>query len=410
MKVILAKLKSMPVSKIIRKVLISLLIVFLQLSGSALALAAKDAKPAKTSLKESRIKPKLGAAPIHPAKSARSNRKARAHSRSHQSIAKLRASPRRQAAHSPQKPHGQRSAKSIRENRGHRATNRRVKYALSILPPVFSAGELAGLNLTSDPLGLESNAAFILDASNARTLFEKHSDVALPIASITKLMTGLVVMEAGQNMDEMLEVTESDIDRERHTASKLSIGTKLSRADMLHIALMSSENRAASVLGHNYPGGLPAFVAAMNAKARAVGMSNTRFVDPTGLSSQNMASARDLAKLVIAAHKHPRIAQYTTHAGHAIDTGRRILTYANSNQLVGNADWDIEIQKTGYIREAGRCLVMQVKVDSRSIVMVFLDSKMSHARFSDANRMREWLRGEKAQPKAVLLKSADVQN
>jgi D-alanyl-D-alanine endopeptidase (penicillin-binding protein 7) len=289
-----------------------------------------------------------------------------------------------------------------------RAVHQRVAYRPA--PPVLSAGDLAGLNLTRDPLMLHSNVALVLDQSNAQVLFEKNSDVALPIASLTKLMTALVVVEAQQNMAEVLEVTEDDIDRIKHTSSRLPIGAKLSRADMLHIALMSSENRAASALGRHFPGGLPAFVAAMNAKAKALGMTDTHYVEPTGLSSQNVASARDLAKLVIAAHEQPLLAQYSTQDRYAVNGGRHMLQYVNSNRLIGNADWEIGLQKTGYISEAGRCLVMQVTIEGRAMVMVFLDADGSYARFADASRLRKWVLSQVSSEAGSDIMSAEKQN
>jgi D-alanyl-D-alanine endopeptidase (penicillin-binding protein 7) len=258
-------------------------------------------------------------------------------------------------------------------------------------PVLPTAGELAGLNLTRDPLMLNSNVAFMLDQSSSKVLYEKNSGVALPIASITKLMTGLVVLESGQNMNEMLEITEDDIDSEKHSFSKLQTGTKLARADLLRIALMSSENRAASALGRNYAGGLPAFVTAMNATAKTLGMTDTRYVDATGLSDQNVASARDLAKLVIAALGHPLLGQYSTTGAYEVDTGERVLRYVNSNRLVNNADWEIGLQKTGYLSSAGGCLVMQTKIEDHRVVMVFLDAKRKRGRIDDASRLRNWM-------------------
>ena len=257
--------------------------------------------------------------------------------------------------------------------------------------PVLSAGDKAGLNRTEDPLNLRSNAALVFDQSSAQVLFEKNSDVALPIASISKLMTGLVVVEAHQNMDEVLTVTDDDIDRLKHTSSRLPIGARLTRAKMLHIALMSSENRAASALGRHYPGGLSAFVAAMNAKAQSLGMGDTHYVEPTGLSSLNVSSANDLAKLVIAAHQHPIIREYTTQTDYQVDTGGPVLQYRNSNRLISNPTWEIGLQKTGYIIEAGRCMVMQAVIGGRSIVMIFLDSKGKYSRGADAGSIRKWL-------------------
>ena len=277
----------------------------------------------------------------------------------------------------------------------------RVAFApvIPAVPPVISAGDLAGLNLTHDPLDLKSSVALVMDQSNSQVLFDKNSNVALPIASITKLMTALVVVEAKQNMDEVLEVTADDVDHEKNSTSRLSVGSKLTRTNMLHIALMSSENRAASALGRNYPGGLPAFVVAMNAKAHALGMSDAHYVEPTGLSSHNVASARDLAKLVVAANEHPLLREYSTDTKYVVDTGRRSLQYSNSNHLVANPGWEIGIQKTGYITEAGRCLVMLAKIEGRSIVMVFLDSKGKQSRLADAGRIRKWI--ESVKPRAV---------
>ncbi len=263
--------------------------------------------------------------------------------------------------------------------------------SLPVVPPIMTAGDLAGLNLTQDPLALRSNVALVIDQASSQVLFEKNASIALPIASVTKLMTSLVVMEAHQNMEEVLTVTDDDVDREKHSSSRLRVGAQLSRDDMLHIALMSSENRAASALGRNYPGGLPAFVIAMNAKARSLGMMDTHYVDSTGLSSHNVASARDLAKLVVAAYNYPTIRQYSTDAKYMVEPSGHAVQYGSSNRLVLNKDWDIGLQKTGYINEAGHCLVMLTKVEGRSVVMVFLDSKGKLSHVADAARMRKWL-------------------
>lgn len=291
--------------------------------------------------------------------------------------------------------------KEVRGKRGRELVYQRIAPIplLPVVPPVMTAGDLAGLNLTRDPLDLKSNAALVLDQSTAEVLFEKNSQVALPIASITKLMTSLVVVEANQNMEEPISVTDEDIDREKFSHSRLRVGSQLTRTNMLHIALMSSENRAASALGRNYPGGLPAFVAAMNAKARSLGMVSTHYVDSTGLSSSNVSTARDLAKLVVAAHHHPLIRQYSTDSKYAVEPGGPMLQYRNSNHLVDNPDWQIGLQKTGYISEAGRCLVMQTQIEGRPIVMVFLDSKGKTSRLADAGRIRKWL--ENARPTAL---------
>jgi D-alanyl-D-alanine endopeptidase (penicillin-binding protein 7) len=269
----------------------------------------------------------------------------------------------------------------------------RVAYAPAVAIPSF--GDKEGLNLTRDELDLKSNVALVFDESNSQVLLDKNSEVALPIASITKLMTTLVVVEAKQDMNEMLEITDEDVDREKFSSSRLRPGTRMSRGDMMHIALMSSENRAASALGRNYPGGLAAAVAAMNAKAKALGMNDTHYVEPTGLSSQNVASARDLAKLVAAAHQEPLLCQYSTDPRYVVDTGGRPLQYANSNHLVSNPTWDILLQKTGYITEAGHCMVMRAMIEGRAIIMVFLDSKGKDSRLGDASRIRKWLEAVK---------------
>ncbi len=260
-----------------------------------------------------------------------------------------------------------------------------------------SFGDMEGLQYTQDPLELKSNAALVIDQENAQVLFEKNANVSLPIASITKLMTSLVVLEANQDMDEVLEVTNEDIDTEKGSSSRLRIGSKLKRSDMLHIALMSSENRAASALGRNYPGGLQACVAAMNAKAQSLGMLDTHYVDSTGLSSHNVASAQDLAKLVSAAYSQTLIRQYSTDTQYAVHPGGRPLEYTSSNRLTSSKDWEIGLQKTGYISEAGRCLVMQAMIEGRAVVMVFLDSKGKYSRFADAGRIRKWLETFKPQ-------------
>jgi D-alanyl-D-alanine endopeptidase (penicillin-binding protein 7) len=277
--------------------------------------------------------------------------------------------------------------------------------ALSGVPPMVTAGDLAGLSLTRDPLDLNSNAALVLDHTTNEVLFEKNAEISLPIASITKLMTSLVVVEANQDLDEILTVTEDDVDREKFSHSRLRVGSQLSRSNMLHIALMSSENRAAAALGRHYPGGISAFVAAMNAKAMALGMAGSRFSDSTGLSSSNVSSARDLAKLVMAAYQHPLIRQYSTDSRYVVDPGGRMLQYRNSNGLIENPDWEIGLQKTGYISEAGRCLVMQVHVSGRPVVMIFLDSKSKQSRLADAGRIRKWLENRGAS--AMSLRAAN---
>jgi D-alanyl-D-alanine endopeptidase (penicillin-binding protein 7) len=273
---------------------------------------------------------------------------------------------------------------------GRKVVYQRVRHAAPMVM-ARSVGELAGLHLTPDSLALKSNVAYVLDQNSAQVLFEKNANVALPIASITKLMTGLVVVQARQDMDEMLTITEADVDRLKFTSSRLRVGTRMSRGHMLHIALMSSENRAAAALGRNYPGGTSAFIAAMNGKARELGMTETHYVDANGLSSQNVSSAHDLAKLVAVAHQQALLRQYTTDPDYIVEADGRPMRFHNTNYLVAQPDWNIGLQKTGFINEAGRCLVMQAMIQGRDVIMVFLDSKGKMSRTADAGRMRRWL-------------------
>lgn len=251
-----------------------------------------------------------------------------------------------------------------------------------------TVGDMAGLDNTVDPLALRSNVAYVVDQNSAEVLFEKNANVALPIASLTKLMTGMVVMDARQDLDEVLRVTDDDVDRHKFSSSRLPVGASMTRRELLHIALMSSENRAASALGRNYPGGINAFVGAMNAKARELGMRDTHYVDSSGLSSRNVSSGRDLAKLVMAAHGNPVLREFSTTPNSTVQASGRTMHYRNTNYLVSLPDWNIGLQKTGFINEAGRCLVMQAMIHGRNVVMVFLDSKGKMSRTADAGRIR----------------------
>lgn len=282
-------------------------------------------------------------------------------------------------------------AKASVTSRSTRKVSSRRSIVRVVVPARPSFGQLAGLHQTQDPLDLKSSVAFVLDQDTNEVLLNKNSKAVLPIASITKLMTGLLVSEAHLPMDEMLTITQDDVDTEKGSSSRLAVGTQLSRGELLHLALMSSENRAASALGRNYPGGLSAFVAAMNAKARLLGMSDTRYVEPTGLSSQNQSSARDLAVLVKAAHEVPLLRELSTSPEHQVAIGSRQLQYRTTNRLVLNPSWDIGLQKTGYITEAGQCLVMQAELAGRKLIMVLLDSAGKYSRIGDAERIRKWL-------------------
>ena len=261
----------------------------------------------------------------------------------------------------------------------------------SLQPARLSYGQMAGLHQVSDPLALKSSVAFVIDQDTREVLLSKNEHAVLPIASLTKLMTAIIIREAQLPMDEMLTITQDDVDTEKGSSSRLRVGATLSRGELLHLSLMSSENRAAHALGRTYPGGLQAFVARMNAKAQALGMKDSRFVEPTGLSSRNQSSAPDLALLAFAAYSDPLLRELSTSEGHQVSVGRQILQYNNTNRLVKNPEWDIGLQKTGYISEAGRCLVMQAQVAGRKLVMVFLDSTGKLSRLGDAERVRRWV-------------------
>ncbi len=265
------------------------------------------------------------------------------------------------------------------------------KRVVRVVPERPSYGQLAGLHKTNDALELKSSVALVMDQQTNEVLLSKNSDAVLPIASITKLMTAVVVTAAQLPMNETLTITQEDVDTEKGSRSRLRVGTQLTREEMLHLALMSSENRAAHALGRNYPGGLSAFVEAMNAKAALLGMGDTHYVEPTGLSSKNQSSAKDLATLVKAAYEHPIIRELSTSPEYSVEVGNRELQFRTTNALVRNPSWDIGLQKTGYISEAGRCLVMQAKLAGRQLIMVFLDSAGKYSRLGDAERVRRWL-------------------
>jgi len=247
------------------------------------------------------------------------------------------------------------------------------------------------VRVRTDEPDLRSSSALVLDTTHQSVLYSRKAEMAAPIASITKLLTVLVVADAGQPLDEPIQLTTEDRIVGKGASSRLVLGTTLTRGDLIHLALMSSENRAAHALGRNYPGGLPAFVQAMNAKARRLGMTSAHFVDPAGLSSDNVASAEDLSKLVIAASENPVIREYSTDPGYEVKVGRKRLQFHNTNALVNNPTWNIIVQKTGYISEAGRCLVMQAVIQGRTVVIVLLNSVGKNTRVADAVRIRRWM-------------------
>jgi len=244
---------------------------------------------------------------------------------------------------------------------------------------------------TRPAVDIRSRAALIMRADTGQVLYAKNADQTLPIASITKLMTAMVVLDAGQPMNQILTITDSERDRLRGTTSRLAIGTRLSRSELLRLALMSSENRAAAALLRNYPGGPAAGVAAMNRKAQALGMTRTRFVEATGLSGDNRSTPTDLARLVRAAARYSTIRAYSTTPEYTVKVGRHLTQYRNTNPLVRNPQWNIAVTKTGYLNEAGRCLVMHTTVGGKPVVMVLMDSWGTLTRVGDAGRARRWM-------------------
>ena len=240
---------------------------------------------------------------------------------------------------------------------------------------------------------VQSSGVLVFDPTTGQTLFSKNAEHVTPIASITKIMTAMVVLDAKLPMDDPIEITTEDIDTVKNTRSRLPVGSHFRRDDLMRLALMASDNRAASALGRNFPGGLAAFVAAMNDKANALGLTQTHYVDSSGLSPANVSSPQDLGKLVAAASRYPLITEYsTTGAVHVtLPDSKRKLSFVNTNALVRNSDWKIGLSKTGYINEAGKCLVMQAMIANQPVVIVLLDSWGRLTRVADANRIRKWL-------------------
>jgi D-alanyl-D-alanine endopeptidase (penicillin-binding protein 7) len=241
---------------------------------------------------------------------------------------------------------------------------------------------------------VRSAAVLVADATNGEVIFERDAGRVAPIASITKLMTALVVLDGQQPLDEKVEITSDDRWKGKGAHSRLPVGAKLTRGDLLRLALMASENRAALVLARNYPGGKAAFVRTMNAKAKALGMTRTRFDDPSGLSSLNVSNARDLAKLLNVTSRDTRIREFSTLQSHEVRAGRSMLGYRNTNLLVGKPDWDILVQKTGFTNDAGECLVMQAMIGERPVNLVLLNSFGKLTRTADARRIRKWMEAQ----------------
>ena len=277
---------------------------------------------------------------------------------------------------------------------GLRVVKRGGKRSLVRIEPARpSFGQIYGLRATDDELDLRSSVALVVDQDTDEVLFSKNPQAVLPIASITKLMTALVVTQAALPLDELLTVDQDDVQATIGSKSRLAAGTQLTRGEMLHLSLMASENRAAHVLGRTYPGGMTRFVSDMNGTARSLGMSHTRYVEPTGLSESNQSSAQDLTRLVKAAFVHPIIRELSTSLEKVVAMGEKSVQFRNTNGLVRNPEWEIGLQKTGYISAAGRCLVMQAQMAGRKLIMVLLDSTGKYSRIGDAERLRHWLVG-----------------
>ena len=307
-----------------------------------------------------------------------------------------------QAAHQTthKRVHHQLDAKSQTVSKAHRhlASGKSHIQKVSDQTPLLNDKQMA----TLEPQ-LASAKALVMDQATGEILFAKNINTQTPIASVTKLMTAMVMLDAHLPMDEVLQVSDADVDMLRGSSSKLPVGSELTRAELLQMAIMSSENRAASALGRNYPGGINAFVMAMNEKARALGMSSTHFVDSTGLHCENVSTAADLSKMVRAAYNYPQIRQVSTTASQEFNVHgyRNPVNFSNTNLLVRNnsQNWVIGLSKTGYISEAGRCLVMQAEISGKSVVMVFLDSMGKFSRIGDAERIRKWMEARSFSPR-----------
>jgi len=337
--------------------------------------ASAASQPAKTRASK--------AARLRAEKSARATKAEKATLRAKSEARKRTIAARREEA----RPGGKHRRVSYTMDGRHHPAMRRVAFE----PRQPAGGAAFGLHESPGALMLRSSVAYVVDQNTLEPLFDKNSRAVVPIASISKLMTAMVVLDSKAPLDQRIEVTDEDRDFDKNTGSRLSVGSVLSREDMLHIALMASENRAAAALSRYYPGGRPAFIAAMNAKAKQLGMTDTHFENSTGLTPHNVSTARDLVKMVNAAYQYPLIRKFSTDRSYDVFTGKRTLAYNSTNALVRNASWDIGLQKTGFINEAGECLVMQATVHGRPTIMVLLDSTGKYSRFADASRLRAWL-------------------
>ena len=292
------------------------------------------------------------------------------------------------------------AAKSSTKHAAAAPSRSAAKNSLVAAKPAAKPVRHAAMEMDGDPrrLALYSASALVIDQSSGQPLLEKQPDVVVPIASISKLMTAMVVLDAKLDQQEVIAIGEEDVDGLKGTRSRLPVGTTMTREAAMLLALMSSENRAAHALGRHYPGGLPAFVQAMNKKAQALGMYNSRFEEPTGLSSNNVSTAHDLARMVAAAARYPEIRQHSTTAEARVELNGHVRDFHNTNALVRSDNWEIGVSKTGYISEAGRCLVMQARVADKPVVIVLLDSVGKMTRVGDAQRIKRWMESASLAP------------
>lgn len=293
-------------------------------------------------------------------------------------------------------PQGSRSVADAANKPSTKSNTSALKSSSAKPSKATRARTTAGVAAAGSISAVRSNVVLVQDLSSNTTLFSRNDDAARPIASITKLMTAIVIVDANQSMGDIIEVTTSDVDTVKYSRSRLPVGTKLSRGDMMHLALMSSENRAANALGRHYPGGMTAFVAAMNSKAKQLGMTQSRFVEPTGLSSENISSPRDLVKLLQASASRPTIRQYTTDEQHEVRSSGHATLFRNTNMLVMNPAWDIKVSKTGYINEAGQCLVMLARINNRDMAIILLNADGKGTRVGDAVKIKQWVQQTQA--------------
>jgi len=381
------------------------------LQGSA---SSRPADASRTRQASGPTQPTQGASRKAPARNAAATQAARSAGATPQAARRTGAAaqaarqrstgPERQAVSSPARPQPQSAARRPAQPAAPAARPQPAAPAARPQPPAAALAATTGALSTAalaQPdrtrpapqirLPLHSSVALVVDQQSGEVLLDKNPREVLPIASITKLMTAMVVLDARQRLDEPLRITREDIDTLRHSGSRLRPGVKLTRGEMLQLALMASENRAANALGRHYPGGMPAFVSAMNAKAKMIGMHDSRFVEPTGLSSRNASNGHDLARLVREAWNYPLIRQYSVARSMSVRAGQQSLGYFNTNRLVSTQGWTVGLQKTGYISDAGNCLVMQARIDGRPLIFVLLDANGAMARFGDAQRIRSWL-------------------